>query len=159
MYSVQSKSFTTVPGMTVEIQISVLVQSAPLSVRGNSLEDRQCRLGDELSLSHSMFNEYGPELCQYECSLRIVKPEYGCVPWDVPFSHVKDETVICSESEATLFKERLNNLTKGIPCEECVLPRCNSRLYNTKVKHSLKNPGRLWKHVAAFRPTCLRLMS
>ncbi len=91
------------------------------------LEKRNCLFDKEAQGYSTMFKTYSQDGCLFECKLRSIQEDKGCMPWNFPQLDTGDQTKrLCNAPEAYHFMSKFSS----VELEECSCPTdCNVHSY------------------------------
>ena len=134
---IMQEGFEIRPGHNNIIALSGSQVIADDSLRGLSVQDRQCQFSDE-NQDMKIHNDYTYYNCMFECSLLYAQSQlqiqnnstYACIPWFFPSPD--PFITICDPWESVGF---FNFMINNIPDETCshCLPDCSTTIYDTSI--------------------------
>ena len=122
--TLRERSLLVKPGYENFVEVSGYLVTSSHDIKRLDPSMRNCLFEDEGSLDfHSV---YSYSTCKFECSIKNVSAQLGCIPWYMPNGN---ESEVCNPWQAMNFSKILGVLDTET-CNNLCLPDCNSIIYS-----------------------------
>ena len=127
------KSMKLIPGNEYVVKLIPHGRITEEGFRDLSLEQRKCRLKDEVFEGAST-NTYSKQNCKYDCQVSLATESCRCIPWD--FISNEKNLDPCDLFGRTCFFDVLSNLTHDTEtkCSHCI-DECEKMEFKKMIIH------------------------